>query len=210
MNFNVNYHSSICVNGDVYIDPLEIEGEPHNAKALLLTHGHWDHYSKQDVLKVINENTVILAPVEVARQLKADGIQNEMIIACALGKYDVAGNKVGAFASYNIDKKYHPKDAGGVGYLFEVDGVKYAVCGDSDLTPELSEIRCDVLFVPVGGTYTMNGEEAAKLANLIKPKMAVATHYKWAKQDGTFYDGTTEKTNFTRDLNPDIKVITFS
>ena len=39
------------------------------------------------------------------------------------------------------------------------------------------KIQCDILFVPIGGTYTMNYEEGAKLTNIIKPKVAIPVHY---------------------------------
>ena len=38
-------------------------------------------------------------------------------------------------------------------------------------------VKCDVALVPIGGTYTMNYEEAAKLVNEIKPKLVIPTHY---------------------------------
>lgn len=36
---------------------------------------------------------------------------------------------------------------------------------------------CDIAFVPIGGTYTMNFKEAANLVNEIKPKIVVPIHY---------------------------------
>ena len=50
------------------------------------------------------------------------------------------------------------------------------------------KVKCDVAFVPVGGTYTMNFSEAAQLINIIKPKIAVPIHYGSVvirKQDAT-------------------------
>ena len=42
---------------------------------------------------------------------------------------------------------------------------------------ENRKVKCDVAFVPVGGTYTMSFEEAAQLINEIKPQVAVPIHY---------------------------------
>lgn len=58
-----------------------------------------------------------------------------------------------------------------------MDDVRYYVAGDTDMTPENQGIKCDVALVPVGGKYTMDCREAAKLVNRIKPKLAVPTHY---------------------------------
>ena len=39
------------------------------------------------------------------------------------------------------------------------------------------QVKCDVAFVPIGGTYTMTYSEAAELINEIKPQIAVPIHY---------------------------------
>jgi L-ascorbate metabolism protein UlaG (beta-lactamase superfamily) len=64
-----------------------------------------------------------------------------------------------------------------VGYIIEIGGIRYAVCGDTDATEELTRIKCDVLFIPIGGTYTMTAREAADCANKINPQTAVPVHY---------------------------------
>ena len=51
------------------------------------------------------------------------------------------------------------------------------VAGDTDNTVEAREVTCDIAFVPIGGTYTMNVEEAAELIKTINPKVVVPTHY---------------------------------
>ena len=42
---------------------------------------------------------------------------------------------------------------------------------------EASSVECDVAFLPVGGTYTMDYIEAANLARKIKPEYVIPTHY---------------------------------
>ena len=54
---------------------------------------------------------------------------------------------------------------------------KYYIPGDTDLTEENKNIKCDILFVPIGGTYTMDYKEAASLTNIIKPKIVIPIHY---------------------------------
>ena len=58
-----------------------------------------------------------------------------------------------------------------------MDGIHYYVAGDTDAVNELSSVKCDVALVPIGGTYTMNAKEAAKLINGIRPEIAIPTHY---------------------------------
>ena len=78
---------------------------------------------------------------------------------------------------YNVNKQFHQKDNQWVGYIIEIDKTRYYIAGDTDLTPENKQVNCDVAFIPVGGTYTMNYTEAAELVNAIKPKIVVPTHY---------------------------------
>ncbi|MCM8785785.1 MAG: MBL fold metallo-hydrolase, partial [Candidatus Omnitrophica bacterium] len=63
------------------------------------------------------------------------------------------------------------------GYIIEIEGKKIYVAGDTDFIPEMKNISADIVIVPVGGTYTMNAEEAANAVNTIKPKVAIPYHY---------------------------------
>ena len=76
-----------------------------------------------------------------------------------------------------MKKMFHQKSEGWVGYLITMDGIKYYIAGDTDNLKELREISCDVAFLPIGGKYTMNYEEAASLANTITASVVVPTHY---------------------------------
>lgn len=49
--------------------------------------------------------------------------------------------------------------------------------GDTDIIDEAKKVKCDHLFIPIGGTYTMDYNEAAKLTNIIKPKIVTPIHY---------------------------------
>lgn len=84
---------------------------------------------------------------------------------------------VEAVPSYNVGKPYHPKDAGNLGYIVEVGGRRIYHAGDSDLIPEMSAVRCDVALLPMGGTYTMDAEEAARAVERIGPKAVVPMHW---------------------------------
>jgi len=49
--------------------------------------------------------------------------------------------------------------------------------GDSDLVPEMENLRPDILLVPVSGTYVMTASEAARAVGAIRPKVAIPMHY---------------------------------
>ncbi len=51
--------------------------------------------------------------------------------------------------------------------------------GQKELTAEqIDQIgEVDVLFVPVGGLYTIDAKEAAAIVNQIEPKIVIPMHY---------------------------------
>ena len=60
-----------------------------------------------------------------------------------------------------------------IGFIVTVGGERLYFAGDTDHIPEMSNIRCDVALLPVGGTYTMDAEKAAQAAIDIRPKIAI-------------------------------------
>ena len=174
-NIEINCHSSIKINKDkiIYVDPFKIQKEEHDADIIFITHDHYDHYSPEDVEKVIKEDTIIVAP----KTVKALSKMKNVILIEPNDRCEVKGIKVQTIPSYNVSKKFHPNENEWVGYNIEIDEVRYYIAGDTDITPENKQVKCDVAFIPCGGTYTMNYQEAAELANIIKPKIVVPTHY---------------------------------
>ena len=179
-NIEVLYHSSIRINKEktIYIDPFKIDRNYNDADIIFITHDHYDHYSEEDIDKVINENTVIVIPEELLTKVLKKGINKNAIITVEPNqKYMVQGIKFETVPAYNTNKTFHPKENDWVGYVIELNDVKYYIAGDTDITEENKRVKCDVAFVPVGGTYTMNFKEAAQLINEIQPKVAVPIHY---------------------------------
>lgn len=179
-NIEVLYHSSIRINKEktIYIDPFKIDRNYNDADIIFITHDHYDHYSEEDIDKVINENAVIVIPEELLTKVLKKGINKNAIITVEPNqKYMVQGIKFETVPAYNTNKIFHPKENGWVGYVIEINGIKYYIAGDTDITEENKKVKCDVAFVPVGGTYTMDFKEAAQLVNQIQPKVAVPIHY---------------------------------
>lgn len=175
MDINVNYHSSIRI-GNIYVDPLNIKEESRNAKIIFITHSHYDHLSIEDIKKIVMEDTVFVCTKDVKEELMKS-FHNEIVEVVANDAYRIGNVSFNTVPSYNINKKFHPRNNNWVGYVIEVNNIKYAILGDSDLTSEVKSIKCDVLFVPIGGTYTMNAIEASELTNIIKPKLVIPVHY---------------------------------
>lgn len=203
-DIEVLYHSSIRINKGklIYIDPYHIEKNYNDADMIFITHDHYDHYSEEDIDKVRKNNTIFIVPENLLNKLIKKGINDENIITLGPGDAEnIDGIKVEAIHSYNIDKPFHPKENNWLGYVIEIDGVRYYIAGDTDITEENKKIKCDVAFVPVGGTYTMNFSEAAQLINIIKPKIAVPIHY------GSVVGTKQDATDFIKLLYPTTKGI---
>ncbi len=203
-NIEVLYHSSIRINKEktIYIDPFKIDKNYNDADIVFITHDHYDHYSEEDIDKVINENTTIIIPEELLTNLLRKGINKNAIITVEPNeKYMVQGIKFETIPAYNTNKIFHPKENGWVGYIITLDDIRYYIAGDTDITEENRKVKCDVAFVPVGGTYTMDFKEAAQLINEIQPKIAVPIHY------GSVVGTKQDATDFIKLLHPSIKGI---
>lgn len=177
----INVHSSIKIsNGKaLYFDPFRVAEKTSDADIIFVTHDHYDHFSPEDIEKVMKADTIFVAPASTAALIRGTfGIPDERIVTVAPGdKKEVLGIPVEAIASYNPGKQFHPKANGWVGYVVTVGGLRYYICGDMDITEEGKGVSCDVLLVPCGGKYTMDPDEAAEFTGYLKPKYAVPTHY---------------------------------
>lgn len=157
--------------GVIYIDPWKLHnGEP--ADLILITHDHFDHFSADDVKKIRKADTTIITTASVAAQLKGN-VQTVK----AGDTLTVKGVKIEVVPAYNPRKEFHPKPAGGVGFIITVGGRRIYHAGDTDAIPEMNNIKADVALLPVGGKYTMTADEAAEVANKIKPRVAVPMHW---------------------------------
>lgn len=178
-NINLFKHNSIKITGDfnIYIDPFEIDDETKDADIIFITHSHYDHFSINDILKIKNKNTIIVSTKDTYQELIKYFDSNKIIIASPNNSYEVLGIKFYTVRAYNVNKSFHPIDNDWVGYIINIDNTKYYIMGDTDINDDVLKVKCDVLFIPIGGTYTMNYKEAASYTNTINPKIVIPTHY---------------------------------
>ena len=199
----VNTQSSIKISGSkiIYFDPYKINDKFNDADIVFITHDHYDHLDIDSLNNVINDNTKIVIPSSIVNSLLDLNIDNELILVEPNNNVDVDDIKVKTLRSYNIGKRYHPKENNYVGYIVELDNKKYYVMGDTDINEDINNIECDILFIPIGGTYTCDYKKAAEYVNRIKPDIVIPIHY------GSIVGDISLGEEFKKLVNSDINVI---
>jgi len=173
-------HDSFRISGSktVYIDPWHIAKGAPPADLILVTHEHSDHFDASDIAKISQPSTVLIGPAEVTKRAAGD------TRTVAPGdEVTVDGVRVRAVPAYNTNKfrqpgvPFHPQQDAKVGYIVELDGVRYYHSGDTDVIDEMAAVDVDVAMIPVSGTYVMTADEAAKACERIKAKVVLPMHY---------------------------------
>jgi L-ascorbate metabolism protein UlaG (beta-lactamase superfamily) len=172
----------------IYIDPYRVPAGSRKADLILITHGHYDHFSLQDVERLSKPSTEVIAPAAVAERLS--GRVRSIAPGEEVEPESLRGVSIRAVAAYNTSKRdqdghvFHPREAGGVGYEVNVRGERLYHAGDTDVIPEMDEVAgVDIALLPVSGTYVMTAGEAAEAARRIQPRVAVPMH--WGEHLGT-------------------------
>jgi len=172
-------HDSFRLEADglvIYIDPWKIEGGP-KADLILITHDHADHCSPSDVAKVLKGDSVIVTVGAASSKLSG----SKEIIRPG-DNVTVKGVPISAVPAYNVNKfrspgvPFHPREAGYVGFVVTLGGVRIYHAGDTDHIPEMGAVRADIALLPVSGIYVMTAEEAVEAAAEIKPQIAIPMH----------------------------------
>jgi len=165
----------IKVNGGekitLFIDPFEKEiglTPPRgSADIVIVSHNHFDHNN----VKTLGGNPFVV-----------DGP----------GEYDVKKVYIKGIYSFHDDKKGEERGINTIS-IIEAEDLKVCHLGDlgqKELTDnQLEKIgEVDVLMIPVGGNFTINGSEAVKIINQVEPRVVIPMHYKipgnTAKLDG--------------------------
>ena len=177
-------HDSFSLAGNVkiIIDPYKITKQ-EKADLILISHNHFDHLSVDDLKNISTGSTSIVAAKECIDMLKGFDFKEKIGLSPGEEK-TVRGIKIKSVRAYNLDKinsdtkkPFHPKEDNKVGFLFELNGITIYHTGDTDLIPEMSDLKPEIALVPVSGTYVMTAQEAAKAVEKIKPKIVIPMHY---------------------------------
>jgi L-ascorbate metabolism protein UlaG (beta-lactamase superfamily) len=195
-------NSSFLYDGEtkVYLDPWGVPDSAPKADVIFVTHAHADHFSVEDIEKILGDHTRIATTADVAKDLSGS-----VEIVSPGDALELAGISVEVVPAYNTApdrQNFHPKSSGWVGYVFMLEGTRIYHSGDTDAIPEMEAIDCDIAFLPIGGTYTMTAEEAVHAVRMLDPKIVVPMHY-------GFVAGTPKDMARFKELVPDVAIRSF-
>ena len=204
-NIEVNTQNSIRIAsrvGVIYVDPLDIPDERHDADYILITHDHYDHFSPEDIRRVAKVGSVLVVPEKMSGKAQevSDAVGRMETVKPSIYR-EINGLEFETIPAYNTLKPFHPKSAEWVGYILRIDGKRIYIAGDTDATKEAKAVKCDIAIVPIGGTYTMDAKKAAELVNTIRPDIVVPVHY------GSIVGKVSDGDVFAENVKSPVKVV---
>ena len=175
-------HASLILEVDgklIYIDPTGMFGNDFTklpkADVVMVTHEHHDHFDPQTIEIISGSNTRFIGNHRV---VELSGKGESLSPGDTLNLF---GMEVTATPAYNTTEghlQFHPKDRKDVGFIYDIDGLRIYVAGDTEDIPEMADLRdIDVAFLPVNQPFTMTPEQAIHAINMIKPKVVYPYHY---------------------------------
>lgn len=174
VHFEWFVQSGVCIRGNavLYVDPHLIRGG-EKADLILITHDHFDHLDIGAINAVAKDDTVIVANACCVPRLQGKVAGRVMPIEEGQTVSE-KGVDVRAVAGYNY---IHPRGSN-VGFIFNLRGQTIYHSGDTDYIPEMAILgSIDIALLPIGGTYTMDEQEAAEAVKVIRPKAVIPIHY---------------------------------
>ncbi len=174
-------HASIAFEWQgkhIYVDPVSTSADYSKlpkADFIVVTHEHSDHFDKAAIKALSSSITVVICPQTVRDEL---GYGDVMPHGQTWVIYrDVTLSAVPAYNTSPEKLAFHPKDALNNGYIFTFGGTRIYVAGDTEQTPEMSDLTgIDIAFLPVNLPYTMTEEQAAMAVKTLRPKIFYPYH----------------------------------
>lgn len=177
-------HGSIALefnNFLIYIDPVTMFGNDFSklpkADMIFVTHEHGDHFDKKALDELTDKETVLVTNGRV-RELFGKG---EVMLPGERKEIQAENFTLTGTPAYNTTEghlQFHPKDRKDLGFVFNIDGLRIYVAGDTEDIPEMADLKdIDVAFLPVNQPYTMTPAQAVKATETIHPKILYPYHY---------------------------------
>lgn len=190
MNFTYYTHSCFELNSPdfrILVDPfIQSAGQGNSidttniqANFILLSHGHFDHIA--DVEQYIANQPTIVCSFEISQWLNKKGIKHTH--GMNLGG-TFKGNGFSAKMVHAAHSSTLPDGSNGgpaAGFIIETHGLRLYYTGDTSLHADMELIgkyfRPDWIILPMGGTYTMDVNDALIACELTQCSNAIGVHF---------------------------------
>lgn len=132
------------------------------------------------------------------------------VVDCA-GEYDIKGVIIEGIKSYHDDKKGAER-GGNIIFRFDIEGMSLAHLGDLGVALDDKQLEkiggIDILFIPVGGKYTLDAKRAVEVISQIEPRIVIPMHYKTenSKIDIDGVDKFIKEIGITPDFEDKLKI----
>jgi L-ascorbate metabolism protein UlaG (beta-lactamase superfamily) len=143
---------------------------------ILISHHHFDHIQNDAIDWISDKNTKVFA-APLCRQ-----VYEKPFTSLNPGEHIKEGPlSVDVINAYNTPsgrstKKFHYKGEGN-GYVIHLGKWALYFAGDTDVIPDMGSLTdIDIAFLPIGGTYVMDYQEAIQATEIIKPKYVILMH----------------------------------
>ncbi len=184
---------------DPYLDPYSTLRLP-KANLILISHWHPDHCTRESVMKLMTDETIIIGTPDVAREF------NGCVTMNAGDKRQFGNILIRAMPARTMHHRGgHEEEGFVIGFIVECENKKLYYTSDTDPTPEMVGLKPDVVLIPVGGSTTMGPEEAAKAVHAMEAKVAIPTH--WGTITGTRDDAELFKEYLENEVSNEHKVV---
>lgn len=159
---------------DLTVDDVE-------ADYILVSHGHFDHFS--DCIPLARRTgAMVIGTFELVSFCGEQGIENGHGMNIG-GGYDFPFGRVKLTPALHTgsvagdDSGTHTTDC--AGFLIEFGGKRFYHAGDTALIMDFQLLKgqVDVALLPIGDNYTMGPADAARAVEMIEPKVVIPIHY---------------------------------
>jgi L-ascorbate metabolism protein UlaG (beta-lactamase superfamily) len=167
----------------VYIDPFSEVMERHEEQAdlIICTHSHFDHFDIDAIDRLIKDDTIVLAHKSCdISEIKCEARLIE--VGDTERAHGILVTGIEAYNDHrfrNPNEPFHPPGQG-MGVIVKMDHTQIYHAGDTDYIDEMDALRIeelDAALLPIGGTYTMDVDEAVDAAKTIQPDVAIPIHH---------------------------------